>query len=45
MTRRHYLNLLLAQSADWVRASMSNPSPGMTRTHVALHAIALRRLT
>ncbi len=44
MNRRAYLALLVQQSPDWIRASMRNPSRHMRRMHIALHAIALRRL-
>ncbi len=45
MTKRAYLALLLRQSPDWIRGSMRNPSQSMRPIHIALHAIALRRLT
>lgn len=45
MRRSLYLSVLLQQSPEWIRSSMSNPTSGMTKTHIALHAIALRRLT
>lgn len=44
MRKQAYLAILMRQSPDWIRASMRNPSPYMRRVHVALHAIALRRL-
>ena len=44
MTRkRTYLTHLMAQPAQWIAASAASPSPAMTRTHVALHLIELRR--
>jgi hypothetical protein len=44
MTRkRTYLSALMAQPAQWIAASAASPSPAMTRTHVALHLIELRR--
>lgn len=43
MKKRAYLHALVAQPAQWIAASAANPSPGMTRTHVALHLIELRR--
>jgi hypothetical protein len=44
MTRkRAYLYALMAQPSQWIAASAANPSPAMTRTHVALHLIELRR--
>lgn len=45
MTRkRQYLAMLLQQSPDWIRGSMTQPSRYMSRMHVLLHALALRRL-
>jgi hypothetical protein len=45
MTRkRQYLNLCLHQNVSWLLASVSDPSPYMTRMHVAIARIALRRL-
>jgi len=45
MTRkRQYLHLCLRLPVDWLLASAANPSPYMTRTHVAIARIALRRL-
>ena len=44
MTRkRKYLSALMAQPAQWIAASAASPSPAMTRIHVALHLIELRR--
>ena len=44
MTRkRTYLTRLMAQPSQWIAASAASPSPAMTRTHVALHLIELRR--
>jgi len=44
MRKQTYLAILMCQSPNWIRASMRNPSPSMRPIHVALHAIALRRL-
>ena len=44
MTRRDYLAGLLRQSPEWLRGSMGEPTRYMTRTHVLLHAVALRRM-
>ena len=44
MRKQTYLAILVRQSPDWIRASMCNPSQSMRPIHVALHAIALRRL-
>jgi hypothetical protein len=43
--RKLYLETLLRQRPEWLRASMASPSAGMTRTHIRLHAVALRRLS
>jgi hypothetical protein len=42
--KRQYLNLCLTMPAGWLRASTADPGPHMTRTHVAIARIALRRL-
>ena len=44
MSKREYLLRLTRQSPDWLRASMAEPTHYMTRTHVLLHAVALRRM-
>ena len=44
MRKQTYLAILMRQSPDWIIGSMRNPSPSMRSIHVALHAIALRRL-
>lgn len=44
MTKREYLTLLTQQRPDWIRASMAAPTRYMTRTHVLLHSVALRRM-
>ena len=44
MRKQTYLTILMRQSPDWIIGSMRNPSPSMRPIHVALHAIALRRL-
>ena len=44
MRRRHYLEQLLRQRPEWLLGSMAEPTRHMTRTHVLLHAVALRRL-
>lgn len=44
MTRKlTYLRSLSSQPYDWVKRSAAQPSEYMTRTHVALHLIELRR--
>ena len=45
MKRRQYLDAVLRLfTPDEIRRSAQNPSKYMTRTHVLLHYIALRRL-
>jgi len=46
MTKKHqYLNALLRlMTPDQIRNSAANPTRYMTRTHVLLHYVALRRL-
>lgn len=43
MSKSEYLALLMRQPLDWVIGSMKDPSPHMTKTDLALHAIAIRR--
>jgi hypothetical protein len=45
MKRRQYLDAVLRLfTPDEIRRSAENPSKYMTRTHVLLHYVALRRL-
>lgn len=44
MKRQAYLAELLRQRPEWLRGSMAEPTRHMTRTHVLLHAVALRRM-
>ena len=44
MKRQAYLAELLRQRPEWLRGSMAEPTRYMTRTHVLLHAVALRRM-
>ena len=44
MRRSDYLAELLRQRPDWLRGSMAAPTRYMNRTHVLLHAVALRRM-
>lgn len=45
MTRRTYLNnLLRLMTPAEIRRSAANPNAYMTRTHVLLHHIALKKL-
>ena len=41
--KRAYLYACSAYSAAWLRASAADPSPHMTRTHIALQLVAARR--
>lgn len=41
--KQAYLRNLTAQPSDWIASSASNPSRNMTRIHVLLHLIELRR--
>lgn len=45
MTRSKYLSLLLSLlTSDQIKLSASHPTPFMSKTHIALHYVALRRL-
>lgn len=45
MSRSKYLSLLVQlMSVDQIKLSASNPTTYMSKTHIALHYIALRRL-
>lgn len=44
MKRQAYLAELLRQRPEWLRGSMAEPTRYMTRAHVLLHAVALRRM-
>lgn len=44
MKRSDYLAELLRQRPEWLRGSMAEPTRCMTRTHILLHAVALRRM-
>lgn len=45
MTRSAYLShLMRLLTPAEIRASAENPTPYMTRSHIALHYVALRRL-
>lgn len=45
MTRKQYLIAVMSYlKPDEIKLSAENPSKGMTRTHVLLHYVALRRL-
>ena len=45
MTRQKYLAALIGLlTVEEIRGSAARPSAGMTRTHVLLHYVALRRL-
>jgi len=45
MTKREYLECVLRLlTPEQIRLSASSPTPYMSRTHVLLHYVALRRL-
>ena len=45
MTRTKYLSLLISLlTVDEIKQSAANPTPYMSKTHVMLHYVALRRL-
>lgn len=44
MRRSDYLAALMRQRPEWLLGSMAEPTRHMTRTHVLLHAVALRRM-
>jgi ethanolamine utilization cobalamin adenosyltransferase len=45
MTRRQYLDALLRlMTADEIRRSAKNPTAYMSKTHILLHYVALRKL-
>lgn len=44
MKRQAYLAELLRQRPEWLRGSMAEPTRYMTRIHLLLHAVALRRM-
>ncbi len=43
MKKREYLEACLRQPVDWLRQSATNPSKTMTRSHVLIHYVAIRR--
>ena len=45
MSKKEYLSLILSLlRPDEIRVSAANPTQYMTKTHVLLHYVALRRL-
>lgn len=43
MTRKQaYLSLCIAQPVEWLRGCANEPSPYMTRMHVAIVLLAIR---
>lgn len=44
MKKHKYLMLLMQQPIEWVKASANEPNEKMTKIHVILHKIAIRRL-
>ena len=41
--KQEYLQALNRRSSEWIKLSAKNPSRFMTKTHIALHYIVLRR--
>ena len=41
--KQHYLSLLAALPTNVIQESMANPTEYMTRTHILLHGVVLRR--
>lgn len=41
--KQWYLRLCERQSSEWLRACAASPGEGMTRTHIAIIRIVLRR--
>lgn len=41
--KQHYLSLLAALPTHVIQESMANPTEYMTRTHILLHGVVLRR--
>ena len=41
--KQHYLSLLVGLPTNVIQESMLNPTEYMTRTHILLHGIVLRR--
>ena len=41
--KQHYLSLLVGLPTHWIQESMVNPTDYMTRTHILLHGVVLRR--
>jgi hypothetical protein len=44
MKKQRYLAALLRQKPNWILLSAKNPNHYMTKTHVLLHYIALRKM-
>lgn len=42
-SKQHYLSLLAVLPTHVIQESMANPTEYMTRTHILLHGIVLRR--
>ena len=41
--KRQYLNACISQPVSWLTLSASNPKNGMTKMHVLLHYLAIRK--
>ncbi len=44
MKKQDYIQALMRQPAAWIKASAATPNGHMTRTHILLHYVALRRM-
>ncbi len=45
MKKQAYLAALMAQPLEWIRRSANSPNRFMTKMHVSLHHVAIRKLT
>ena len=43
MTKREYFNLAMQYPVTWLIGCMNNPSANMTKTHVLLIRLAIRK--
>ena len=44
MKKQAYIQALMRQPVAWIKASAATPNGRMTRTHILLHYVALRRM-
>jgi hypothetical protein len=42
--KQTYVQALMRQPVAWIKASAATPNGRMTRTHILLHYVALRRM-